>query len=150
MFDEGSDLAARTCRGSSAPSAGSRGTSRSVKFAPRNPVLEMLICTVCPPGQVTVPAARSIVELAACRRRSVLDLALRDRGEHIDVTLGELGADRPVAIGGIAQDPVGPSLWRLAVDQVLGLRAVGLRRPGRRAPPMISGSLLFVAAAESL
>jgi hypothetical protein len=57
---------------------------------------------------------------------AVDDLVLRNRGEHIDTTRGEPARNRPVAIDGVAQDPLGALFWRLAVDQVLGLRAIGL------------------------
>ena len=55
----------------------------------------------------------------------------------------------PVAVSGVTEDPLGPPLGRLGVDQVLGLRAVGLSS-GTTCTAVISGSGPLVAAAESL
>jgi hypothetical protein len=77
------------------------------------------------------------------------DLALWDRGEHLHITLGQFASDRPVTVGGIAEHPAWSALRRLGIDQVLGLLPVGLT-PGLTCTAVISGSLLFVAEAESL
>lgn len=94
-----------------------------LKVAPRNPVWETLIATVCPPGPVTVAAPGSI--LKSCLAEPVLDkLALRDRSEHLDPALGQLGADRPVAIGGVPQDLIGSLCW--GRRSIRCLRTIGL------------------------
>ena len=69
-----------------------------------SPGLRVLIGAVWPAGQVTVPASRSIVEVALAQA-AVGDRALGHRREHVDVAFGEFGADRPVAVGGVARAP---------------------------------------------
>ena len=143
------DLAARLASGSSAALSGQSPHDASMgTLAVRRPVLETLTGTVCPAGQVTVPASRSIAKSRLPSRP--LDLALGHRCEHLDPALGELSADGPVAVGGVAEDPRRARCsggW--LIDQVLGLRAV-VSPPGATSTAMISGSLLLVAAAESL
>ena len=85
----------------------------------------------------------------SCLPAPCLDLAFGDLGEDVDVPLGELRSDRPVAISGVTEHPFGAALQRLSIDQVLGLRTVRLP-PGATCTAVISGSLVFVAAAESL
>ena len=119
-----------------------------MKFAPRNPVGSVLIATVWPAGQVTVPASRIDSEVALAQ--PVLDdRALGDGREHVDVALGQLGADRPVAVGGVAEHPPRPPRRGLGVDQVLGLRAV-LLAGGRDVDRGDQRLAVLVAAAESL
>ena len=85
----------------------------------------------------------------ALAQTAVDDLALGDRGEHVDISLGQLGADRAVAVGGVAQHPPRAPLVGLGIDQVLGLRPVGLA--GRRDINGRDQRLgVFVADADSL
>jgi hypothetical protein len=76
-------------------------------------------------------------------------LALGHRSEHLHITLGRLGPDGPVAVGGVAQHAFGAFPGRLGVDEMLGL-VPSVSAAAQTCTAVISGSLVLVAAAESL
>jgi hypothetical protein len=125
VFDE-VDLAARASRaaGRFQRAVGARAASEARAARPRRGGADLDGV----PGGAGDRAGVQI-DLEIVLAQATLDnLALRDRGEHVDITLGELRSDRPVALRGVAQHPLRAPRSGLGVDEMLGLRTVGLTR----------------------